>query len=335
MNKSLVALAVLAGFAGAAAAQSSVTLSGGVDLGVRQANGTTDIDGSGSPRSNLTFSGTEDLGNGNSAFFVLNHRFSTKNGTQNGANTTTAGAATADAAAQFYRNAWVGLKNNSIGDLRLGRMLFPVQELNGNYEAWATYTVGSIHIDGRAANEATASLRTNSAAYFRSASFGGLVSHLAVGSATGGGTQTTKGEPIGVGFEYTLGPAAVAIAYDRNGNYLKTYGAYARYNAGFATFYGQFERNPDAVAATAGSQSDKRFSLSAAVPFGAFTAKAGYRSMDRSDVAGKNEKFALGLDYALSKRTTIYTDVSKTKGLDGTTAAGRKPQADLGVAHKF
>lgn len=343
MNKTLIALAVLAGFAGAAAAQSSVTLSGSIDAGVRRANSDTSMGGAASSRNNITFAGVEDLGNGNSAFFVLNHRFAI-NGTQNGANTTTAGAASADSAAQFYRNAFVGLKNNNIGDVRLGRVLFPLQEINGGFEPWnGGDTVGNVHTDGRAANAATSTLRANSTIYLRSANFGGFVGHAAVGAADGGGTQTNTVKPQGFGGVFTYGPATVAVAYDRNGKDIETLGAYAKYNAGFATVFAQYETNDDVNGSVAGSPTDKRVSLSAAIPYGAFTGKIGYREMSRSDLAGKAKKVGLGLDYALSKRTTVYTDFSKSGGGDaelanasGTTAVkARKEQFDIGVQHKF
>ena len=76
MKKSLLALAVLASFASAASAQSSVTMYGLVDAGIvserggKAGNITKLTSGIGS-QSRLGFRGTEDLGNGLSALFVL------------------------------------------------------------------------------------------------------------------------------------------------------------------------------------------------------------------------------------------------------------------------
>lgn len=346
MNKTLIALAVLAGFAGAAAAQSSVTLSGSIDAGVRRANSDTAMAGAASSRNNITFSGVEDLGNGNSAFFTLNHRFSI-NGTQNGANNTTLANASGDTAAQFYRNAFVGLKNNNIGDVRLGRVLFPLQEINGGFEPWnGGDTVAAVHTDGRVQSAVTSTLRANSTIYVRSANFGGFVGHAAVGAADGGGTQTNSVKPQGFGGVFTFGPATVAAAYDRNGKDIDTVGLYAKYNAGFATFYGQYEKNSDLNGAAAGTPTDKRVSLSAAVPYGAFTGKVGYLNMNNSSLTGSAKKVGVGLDYALSKRTTIYSDAAKVGGsaaevatvaggVAANDAASRKYRFDIGVQHKF
>jgi predicted porin len=348
MNKTFIALAVLAGFAGAAAAQSSVTLSGGVDAGLRRANSDTTLTGAGSSRNNITFSGVEDLGNGNSAFFTLNHRFNIQSGIQNGQNAAASGSSQDVAGGQFYRNAFVGLKNNSIGDIRLGRILHPMQEIDGVFDVWGTDTVGSVHVDGRAGYNGTATLRANSTIYARTANFGGFVGHFAISAQDGGGNQTNSlKKPMGAGGVFTFGPATLAVAYDRNGNDVQTTGLYAKYNAGFAIVNVQYEKGD--VVSTSDAE-DTRVSLNASIPYGAFTAKIGYREMGRTDIAGKTKKAGIGLDYALSKRTTIYTNASKTGGSDAEirnkataltaadlTAAtnARKEQFDIGVQHKF
>jgi predicted porin len=340
MNKTLIALAVLAGFAGVASAQSTVTLSGSIDAGLVRANGVTTLGGAGSSRNNLTFSGTEDLGGGNSAFFAMNHRFAVQNGTQNGQNsvvgaTTTGTTQTQDVAAQFYRQLWVGLKNNAAGDLRLGRMLFPVQELNGGYDVFGTDTVASTHTGGLKAN-----LRTNSSGYLRSASFGGFQVHAALGRKDGGGTQggvQTAGvlsntvAPAGVAGLFATGPASVAVAWDRDGADLKTTALYGSYELGVAKLMGQYEKTD--VNLTGGS--DKRYSFSAGIPvMGTSKVKVGYLHIDNSTVAGAQSKLGLGFDFGLSKRTTIYTDMAKVSG-DEASVAAKKTRFDIGVNHKF
>lgn len=290
MNKTLIALAVLAGFAGAAAAQSSVTLSGSIDAGLRSVNNDKSVTNAGSGRNNVTFAGTEDLGNGNSAFFSAQHRFNL-NGTQNGQNAgyevATSGAASGQSATVvFWRQLWVGLKNKDIGDVRLGRMLLPEQELNGNYTAFGTDTVGQVHIDGRTANDATASLRTNSTIYARSASFSGVVIHAAVAgvnenrvSSANASTQRAQGFAV----EFNQGPASATLALDRNPLGLKTLGVFGKYDLGAAVLFAQYESNSDVTVSTATNPTDKRFSVSARVPYGAFTGKIGYLTMNRSD----------------------------------------------------
>jgi predicted porin len=100
MKKSLVALAVLAA-AGAASAQSSVTLFGIVDAayGRVSGNGTsiTGVSNSGINSSRLGFRGTEDLGGGMSAGFWLEGQLSNDDG--RGAGTSTNNQATGGAIA--------------------------------------------------------------------------------------------------------------------------------------------------------------------------------------------------------------------------------------------
>ena len=74
------------------------------------------------------------------------------------------------------------------------------------------------------------------------------------------------------------------------------------------------------------------------MPFGAAMFKIGYTDWSDEDVS----KFGIGLDYSLSKRTTLYTNVGKLDG-DGRagTAAGtlnddnRKTRFDVGILHRF
>jgi len=96
MKKSLLALAVLGAFAGAASAQSSVTIYGLLDLALTKGNGGTAglVDGANSgangtseawlmkqsASSRLGFRGNEDMGGGLSAQFHIEHRFTPDDG---------------------------------------------------------------------------------------------------------------------------------------------------------------------------------------------------------------------------------------------------------------
>ena len=111
MKKSLVALAVLAGFAGAAAAQSSVTLFGVIDVAARytKANGqdTKQLTNDGSSSSRFGVRGVEDLGGGLKAGFWLEGALAADTGT-------------ADATRFWGRRASVSLMGD-FGEVRLGR----------------------------------------------------------------------------------------------------------------------------------------------------------------------------------------------------------------------
>lgn len=114
MKRTALALAMLAAGTSGAWAQSSVTLYGIVDAGVRitsNANtGTskkTMVPG-GMSQSRLGVNVTEDMGGGLKALANLEHRLASDTG---------AVASSTD----FWRQAWVGLQSNEFGQIRLGR----------------------------------------------------------------------------------------------------------------------------------------------------------------------------------------------------------------------
>jgi len=119
MKKTLIAAALLAGFAGAAQAETSVTLYGIVDLGVgyqKIKGGPGDFDGSkfGLVSGNQNGSrwglrGTEDLGGGTRAVFTLESGFEANNGRS------------AQGSRLFGRQSTVGLANDAWGQLDFGR----------------------------------------------------------------------------------------------------------------------------------------------------------------------------------------------------------------------
>ncbi len=331
MKKSLLALAVLSSFAGAASAQSSVTLSGGVDAAIQRTNGAWNMSTGNSGRTNFTLSGREDLGGGTYAFFAMNYRF----------NAATGQTTSQPETGRFFRQSWVGL-GGSFGDVRLGRMLPVLQEFNGGFDPFGTETVGSTHTGGLNAGLA-GSARLNNAVYYRSPNLGGLQVHANIaaadGNASAAGANGTE-RPVGLGAIYSAGPFRIVAAYDRNANDGKTKGVYGGFNAGFADFMVQWENGDCGPLATApgttwtcgaGTTTDVSiWSIGARVPLGAATAKFGYRNS--SDLEQK--KLGAGLDYSLSKRTIVYTDVAKQSG-DGYSSNAKKTQFDVGIWHKF
>ncbi len=133
MKKSLLAVAAMTAFAGAAQAQSSVTIYGVLDVGyINQksdgagASATTKannsfIGSSAEQTSRLGFKGTEDLGGGSSAFFTVETGLQPTNAT---------------ASAWNNRQSFVGLKKNGLGQTTLGTQYTPV------FQALAATDVG-------------------------------------------------------------------------------------------------------------------------------------------------------------------------------------------------
>jgi predicted porin len=356
MKKSLLALAVLSAFAGVASAQSSVTLSGIVDAGIRRVGVATpsgtdtdwQVGQSQSGYSAITFSGREDLGGGMYAFFALNHRFNIASGTVNSANNTCVGSPTPAAAVcspvnTFWRNTAVGL-GGGFGDVRLGRILFPLQDMNGGFDPFATGTVGSTHTGG-----ITATIRANNAVYYRSPSLGGVSIHAAIaagegqlqgetannfGQVVGRGALGGQERPIGFSVRYAAGPLNVGLAYDKNFADIKTVGAYGSFDFGVIKLMGQFEKGDSSNAAGTLLENMKNYSIGIRAPLGPVTILAGAVRAD-SDLANRDgRKFGVGLEYSLSKRTNLYTNAGKSSG-DRFTEAQEKVQFDVGVTHRF
>jgi predicted porin len=355
MKKSLLALAVLGAFSSLASAQSSVTLSGTVDAGVRYINDQYSVTGSQSGYNAFTISGREDLGGGMTAFFVLNHRFSINNGQVNSG---ASGAQGSNGTPPFWRNSFVGLGSAALGDVRIGRMLMPLQDMNGGFDAFDTGTVGTVHTGG-----ITATVRANNAIYYRSPSWGGFSLHAAIAAAEGqsaseniGGIGSGIGRyyppaapsnnpingerPMGGSIRFASGPMNFGAAYDVNTFDQETWGVYGSWNFGFMTLLGQYESGDNAFENVAGgrqtnvkdSESVDVWSISAKVPMGAFVFKAGFASLD-GDRDGT--KWGLGGDYFLSKRTNLYANVG---GLDGSRFNAKNEQDimfDIGVTHRF
>jgi len=126
MKKSLFAVAALSAVAGAAQAQSSVTIYGILDAGYIGANqkgtGTTITDNrnysligqSAESTSRLGFKGSEDMGGGMSAFFTVEVGL-----------TPTVGDVTT-ATTMNNRQSFVGVKKNGIGQLAIGTQYTPI-----------------------------------------------------------------------------------------------------------------------------------------------------------------------------------------------------------------
>lgn len=313
MNKSLLALAVLGAFSSVVSAQSSVTLSGSVDVGVARTEGDTKVQTAGSSRSKFALSGSEDLGGGMKAIFLLEHRFKPNDGTVNpGANI---------AGNQFYRHSYVGLASAALGTVRMGRLRMPLRDLSVPYSAFAEDTVAQTATEGGGKN---ATDRANNAIYYTSPNLYGLQVHAAVAAAEGQTAAPSIERPLGVAVSFNSGPISAAIAFDRNDQDLDTKGVYASYDLGMVKVLGQYDET-DLSATT----KRKQASIGAQVPLGAAVVKASFGTS-----SGDKDKFGVGVDYKLSKRTLVYADVAKWTG-DDFSAVQKKTRADIGIYHKF
>jgi general bacterial porin, GBP family len=219
MKKTLLAAAVLAGFAGAAQAETSVTLYGIVDAGIGyqkiksggdSVSRTGLIDGVQSG-SRWGLRGSEDLGDGLRAIFTLESGFNSRTGSSS------------QGGRLFGRQATVGLAADSWGTITIGRQTNVSSDFFGPIDPFAA-SYGQSHIGSSFGQ--TATLRYDNAIKYLTPSFGGfqigaLYSFDINENSTSGGSSGTgfatnqKDRAINAGLRYVNGPLNVAASYDR------------------------------------------------------------------------------------------------------------------------
>jgi predicted porin len=338
MKKSLLALAVLGAFAASAQAQSSVTVYGSFDAGVRHV---TNVDAAGNNRTvmsgpggdangrynsnRLGFKGVEDLGGGLNAHFVLENGFNSGTGGLDAANTL------------FNRTAAVGL-GGSWGSLDLGRQYTVAFKTIASYDPFS-YKYPAI----ASAVAATAGTRYNNDIQYIG-TFGAITARAeyALGEVAG---STSTGSSAAIGASYNEGPLSIGAAYTKrdiatfdNDHY--TLGA--GYKFGPARVTAGYAQQKQEVAGTTTDNKTRwswigvNYAISPAVELTyAFyqTRTTGAATFD-----GKKDLHMLAATYALSKRTNLYAGFDTAK-LDGALRVAapqdRQNGISLGVNHLF
>lgn len=211
MKKSLLALAVLGAFAGAAQAQSAVTIYGIVDTGVvYQSKVSTGTGSTGSKfglnsgviqGSRLGFKGVEDLGGGLNAVFNLEIGFANDTGALQGSDASTGSNL-------FRRKSVVGL-TGGFGSVLLGRQTDFADTISSytsvaDFGGW-TGNVGH-NLDRL---EGT---RTNNSISYTTANLSGFTGNLIYGFGETAG-KTSAGQSFGGGLKYDNGPLGLGLNY--------------------------------------------------------------------------------------------------------------------------
>ncbi|WP_323119645.1 porin [Burkholderia alba] len=243
MKKLVLIAGVSALFAGAAHAQSSVTLYGVLDAGLvygnntRSANGSQSgptYDASSSAVSNTLFGlrGSEDLGGGLHAIFKLESGFNLQNGGLN------------QSSEIFGRQAWVGLQSAQYGTLTLGKQYDSVVDYLGPLSSTGTQFGGNLAAHPFDNDNLNGGFGINNAVKFQSANYAGFQAGGLYGlSNAAGGFADNRAYSIGA--SYANGPLNLAAAYlqiDNPGG-VGTNPAGAVSSAdGTATFLGQRQR---------------------------------------------------------------------------------------------
>jgi predicted porin len=367
MKKNLIALAVLAA-SGVASAQSTVTLYGLVDAyfgsnrvktsepGVASTSlRQTVLDSGGFNTSRFGLKGSEDLGGGLKANFLLESGFDVSTGVANNHVSPynfNANGTPVESNSVFGRNSWVGV-SGGFGEVKLGKMWTPYDDVKGlgaaAFDAGIFAPAANVWLSNGYQD------RPGNAIYYATPDMSGF-SAAAMYSLGENRTPTQKaGKIASVNVKYAAGPAAVALSHQEEkatGNLVAT--KYTQLNgswdfgaAKLLGAYGQVKNGTvssllsDIVPATSSLDVDKskEYQLGVDVPLGAALTLSGGVSRAKIRLAAgggeiKGTGFGLAAKYDLSKRTFLYTGLQLTKN----KLADSEIKTDIyavGVQHKF
>lgn len=322
MKKSLLALAVLGAFAGAASAQSSVTLYGRVDLAIGKAPGSSAkqmVNGSGS---RLGMRGVEDLGGGLSALFNIEHRYAADTGAQS------------DPARFWTGRSIVGLQGG-FGQVVLGReyvTAFLQSQLAADPWGWETVVSGFLGngLNNTITGGGIARVRNDSSLTYR-LSMSGFTFGAQIAEATDA-INNFQNKPVNFAISYAGGPVTFGFGYERTGfevteteDWMTLNGAYNFGAFKLGAFFGRGDTRTGAR--------HQSWLVSATAPIGAGELRASYgRLQNKTADIDAAKGFALGYHYSLSKRTTIYADVVRN---NADTIATSNTGYDFGIKHNF
>lgn len=313
MKHSMIAIAAAAAAlaAGTASAQSSVNLSGRLNVTLeRQDNNGVKTYQMVNNASRIKFAGSEDLGGGLKAGFVLEHGFNVDNG--------------AASQSRFWaRQSEVNL-SGGFGMIRLGNFTSEA------YFATADYISMHNHDTGPSSDALYAYLGndTNKIAYRTPE----LVKGMTLEAAVSAGENVTK-RGYDLAWNYSMGALQLGAGYQKQDK-ANQYAIRALYELGPVVLGGMVQRDKDVYGA--GSRTNYR--LTAMYTVGSLELHANIgRAGDYSKVNDSDaSQFTLGYNYNLSKRTKVYGYYTKISASRNTGyASDFSSIAALGVRHNF
>ena len=314
--------------------QTAVTPIGTAALGTTSKSKNTGLDGSISG-GRLGFKGTEDLGNGLKANFVL--EFGTNWSESTGiANT---------------RLGWAGVSGN-FGEVRVGRIQSPTKMVLDAYnpnENSTNFVPGNLD-----AHLGLTDVRVSNAITYMSPAISGLsakVQYANVETDNSATVSKTQDKYMNFGVDYAFGQLNVAYARNKQTTAAESTAGDAetvaqvlavKYNLGMAVpFYSRTERDIESAAGTKTADSSVD-TIGVTVPVGNLKLVAQYANGKSKAVTGGNKidhkAYQLLGVYSLSKRTNVYGIYGSTESKDKVVAAGTKFEQDgfaLGLRHSF
>lgn len=317
-----IAVLLLPALSVPALAQSSINIGGMVDVGIYRDAGKTWNVGN-IQRSNLAFTGKEDLGGGLSAFFTLSTRFEMDTGTLEDAAT--------KSKPFWHGESSVGLKG-AFGSIKAGRALDALYANDWNFDPWYYFDrIASpawdlwhynFPSDPKANGGKAEYGRIDNGLFYDSPVLAGFSLHVS-GSPEKRDGDTRR--PLGAALKYANGPVMAMVSREKNSAGASDTFLGLKASLGALALMGVYDvsKTPD------GTSKAKAATLGVQYTLGHWTLNGGWGQVDVDGV--KAEKMVgTGVVYALSKRTSVYADLAHKKFVsDSVNVYG------VGVAHSF
>lgn len=343
MKKSLISIAILGAMSNVAFAQSNVTIYGTVDAGIVSERGgaagtVTKVTSGVASASRLGFKGTEDLGGGLSAVFVL----------ESGVKTDTGASDVAGSIAN--RQSYVGLSSKEAGTVLLGRQYTPYYETLGQVaDPFALGLAGTAK--NLFATQDTLTRNSNAVTY-RTPSMNGVQAELSYSVGEQAGSNKAQRQ-IGGSVGYSNGPLNASFAYNARNNDTAAVDAPMGHNSLLAVNYDfqvakaffAYGRDKGQLSQLSPVVDSNNILVGATVPVGpAGSLIASFtRKNDKLAANQDADQWAIGYTHALSKRTSAYVAYAKIKNKNGAfytvgnnTEAGTGDKAfNVGLKHNF
>ncbi|RQO54343.1 porin [Paucibacter sp. KBW04] len=311
MKKIALVAALAAVAAPAAFAQSSVTLWGRINTSV-ESQKVADQDRKAVVQNNssrLGFKGTEDLGGGLKASFLLEHGLNSDDGK-------------ATNTAFWNREAAVQL-SGSFGTVKLGRWT------NGSYFATADYVSMHNHDTGTSSDALYSGVgwtESNKVGYF-TPNYGGFTAEI-----TAHAGENVDKRAFDLSANYDQGPLHLGFGYSNQGD-ANQYAIRGLYELGAFTFGGYYQREDIGTGAKPTRNIGR---VSAMYTMGASEFHVNVGGTESGGAYGSNgaKQYTLGYNYNLSKRTKVYgfyTAIDSTAN----NKVGDFDSVAVGVRHNF
>jgi predicted porin len=315
-----IALSTLA--AGSALAQSNVTIYGRLNETVERekvaGNSRTVVNDN---ASRLGFKGSEDLGGGLKANFLLEHRFRPDTGT---------------AAGDFWAgDSWVGLSSSNYGALRLGRMISTAYFATADYVSYHNHDTGSS--SDALYNLGFQSWYTKNKIAYKTPSLAGATVEVQYGLRETGVAPASDRNSNGfeLAANYNVGDLALGLGFTKDGAD-KQVAVRGQYTIGAFTLGGYYQRTGfKDIYATGGKANIFRLAGMYTLGASEFHANAGLAGKRDGIADSDAQQFTLGYNYNLSKRTKVYTYFTKINAEAATAYVADYSSLALGIRHNF